>query len=143
MDSVFTKLSDSARIVMRLRAPRQNNFENDDREWPKSLYLEYLDDLGNVETTFQADYVFYTAKDDVYKGEGNVIVKNTQTGDELNTELLYWYPGKKEFYTDRFVTIQSEGEIHTGEGLTANEDFSAYTILKPTGTITVDENETN
>ena len=96
---------------MRLRSPRQNNFENDDREWPNSMFLEYLDGDGNVETTFQADYVYYTAKDDVYKGEGNVIVRNVATGDELNTELLYWYPGKKEFTTDRFVTIQSEGEI--------------------------------
>lgn len=143
MDSVFTKLSDSAKIVMRLRAPKQNDFENDDREWPQSLFLEYLDDSGRVETTFKADYVYYTAKDDIYRGEGNVIVKNVLSGDELNTELLFWSPGEQRFHTDRFVTIQSEGEIHTGEGMTADEDFSSYTILKPTGTINIEEDETN
>ena len=142
MDSVYTMLSDSGKVVMILQAKKQFDFENDDREWPEGMFLQYLDDLGNVETTFKADYVYYTAKEDVYRGEGNVEVINSDTGDELTTEELFWYPGKEEFFTERFVTILSEGEVHTGDGLVAQEDFSSYTITNPSGTINLEENET-
>ncbi|MEQ8239093.1 MAG: LPS export ABC transporter periplasmic protein LptC [Cyclobacteriaceae bacterium] len=140
MDSVFTKLSDSAKIIMTLRASKERSFENQDREWPNDLFLEYLDSEGKVKTTFQADYVYYTAKEDLYRAEGNVVVNNIENGDQLNTELLFWDPRKETFYTDRFVTIQSEDEIHTGEGLDANQDFSYYKIMEPSGTISVQDN---
>lgn len=139
MDSVYTKMSDSAELVMTLRAAKQNDYEGGDREWPESFYLEYMDDQGNVSTTFKADYVYYTAKENLYKAEGNVIVKNLENGDELNTEELFWSPSDEEFYTERFVTIQTDDEIHTGEGLTANQDFSSYKILKPQGTLLIEE----
>ncbi len=142
MDSVYTMLSDSGKVVMILQAKKQNDFENDDREWPKGMYLQYLDDFGQVETTFKADYVYYTAEEDVYRGEGNVEVINKDSGDELTTEELFWAPGKEQFYTDRFVTILSDDEVHTGDGLVADEDFSSYTITNPSGTIKVEENET-
>lgn len=139
MDSVYTKMSDSAELVMTLRAARQNDYEGGDREWPESFYLEYMDGDGNITTTFKADYVYYTMKENLYHAEGDVIVKNLENGDELNTEELYWSPSDKEFYTDRFVTIQADDEIHTGEGLRANQDFSYYKILKPQGTLLIEE----
>ncbi|MFY0605684.1 MAG: LPS export ABC transporter periplasmic protein LptC [Cyclobacteriaceae bacterium] len=139
MDSIYTKMSDSAKVLVRLRAAKQNNFEGGDREWPNHLHLEYLDDLGEVVSTFRADYVYYSADEDIYRAEGNVIVKNMEDGDELNTEELFWNPTTEEFYTERFVTIQSEDEIHTGEGLRADQDFSSYKILKPQGTLLIEE----
>ena len=139
MDSIFTKMSDSAKVLVRLRAAKQNNYEGGDREWPQNLHLEYLDDFGEVVSTFRADYVYYDSKEDLYRAEGNVVVKNIEDGDELNTEELFWNPSTEEFYTDRFVTIQTEDEIHTGEGLQADQDFTSYKILKPQGTILIEE----
>ncbi|MFT7232645.1 MAG: LPS export ABC transporter protein LptC [Cyclobacteriaceae bacterium] len=142
MDSVYTKLSDSAKVIMILQAKKQNDFENDDREWPEGLYLEYLDDFGKVESTFKADFVYYTALTDLYRGEGNVVVKNVDSGDELTTEELFWSPEDEQFYTDRFVTIVTDDEVHTGEGLVADEDFETYKITNPSGTLTLEEDET-
>lgn len=139
MDSIHTKMSDSAKVKVILKAPKQNNLESGDREWPKGLYLEYLNDDGTVASTFRADFVYYTADDQLYKSEGNVVVINTETGDELNTEELFWSPADEEFFTERFVTIQTEDEIHTGEGLRADQDFSSYRILKPQGTLYVED----
>ena len=139
MDSIFTKMSDSARVRVILKAPKQNIFETGDREWSKGLYLEYLDKDGTILSTFKADYVYYTSQDDLYKAEGNVVVTNSDTGDELNTEELFWDPSKEEFFTERFVTIQEGDNIHTGEGLTADQDFSNYKIHKPQGTMFLDD----
>lgn len=107
------------------------------------MYLELLNKEGAVESTFKADYVYYTAEDNLYKGTGNVVVENMETGDELTTEELFWDPDEEKFYTERFVTIVSEDEVHTGDGLVASEDFETYKITKPSGTITLEENETD
>lgn len=141
MDSISTMMSDSAKVIVKLKAAKQNNLQNGDQEWPESIYLEYLDKNGEVISTFRADYVIYTEKERIYRAEGNVVVTNSENGDELNTEELFWDPNKEEFYTERFVTIKSGDEVHTGEGLRADQDFSFYKIMKPEGTILIEVEE--
>ena len=125
-------------LVIRIKAPKQEDFENGDRIYPDGFYLEYYDEEELV-CTFRSNSVNYTSDENLYKGEGDVEVKNIETGDVLNTEELFWDPSGERFYTDKFVTILAEDEIHTGEGLTANQDFSSYQIHKPSGTLTVEE----
>lgn len=139
MDSISTLMTDSGKLVLKLTAPRQVDFENGDREWPEGLYVEYFAGNAVPSSTFRSDYAIKYAESNLYKGEGNVIVKNLENGDELNTEELFWDPEKEIFYTEKFVTILSDGEIHTGEGLTANQDFTSYKILKPSGSLILEE----
>lgn len=143
MDSIQTILSDSGQFVMRIKAPRQNDFEGGDREWPDGVFVEYFDDKGNVTTFFKANYVYYTKNEKLYHAKGNVVVKNYENGDELNTEELFWNEKDEEYYTEKFVTIKTEGEVHTGEGLNANQDFTTYRILKPSGTFSLEDDPTN
>ncbi len=133
MDSINTLVSDSANIVLHMVAVRQNDFENGDSEWSEGLFLEQFDERGAVLTTFRANYVYYTQKENLYLAKGNVRVKNLENSDELNTEELFWNPEDETFYTEKFVTIKSGDEVHTGEGLKANQDFTEYQILKPSG----------
>lgn len=140
LDSIKTLLSDSADVVLRLTAPRQNNFENGDQEWPEGFLLESYDH-GKSESRLEANYVFYTKLENLYRAEGNVRVKNFENGDELNTEELFWNSKEERFFTDKFVTIKSDDEVHTGEGLDATQDFTEYKILKPSGTFYIEEEE--
>ena len=126
MDSINTLVSDSAKLVMHMKSPRQNDFENGDIEWPNGLFLESYGETGESKTTFQANFVYFTREENIYRAEGNVIVQNLTNGDELNTEELFWNPSQEEFYTEKFVTIKSDDEVHTGEGLKANQDFTSY-----------------
>jgi LPS export ABC transporter protein LptC len=132
-------MTDEAVVTMRLKAPRQIDFDNGDRKWPDGLYLEYYNDSAQVISTFRSNFAEYIAEESIYKGEGDVVVRNVQNGDELNTEELFWDPSEEIFYTEKFVTIVSEGEVHTGSGLEANQDFTSYTILNPKGTLTIEE----
>lgn len=141
MNDVFTKMSDSGNVVLILKAPKQLDHENGDRFYPEGLNLEYFQKNQSPICTFQSNSATYSSAMDLWKGEGNVIVKNLENGDELNTEELFWSPQEKRFYTEKFVTIVSEGELHKGEGLTADQNFNSYRIHKPTGTISVDEKE--
>lgn len=143
LDSINTLLSDSGKLVMHMMADRQNNYENGDKEWPEGLFLESYGDDGSSETVFKANYVYYFREDNLYRAEGNVIVQNLANGDELNTEELYWKPDEEEFYTEKYVTIRSDDEVHTGEGLQANQDFTSYKILSPSGSFVLEESATS
>ncbi|MGI8599360.1 MAG: LPS export ABC transporter periplasmic protein LptC [Chitinophagaceae bacterium] len=81
----------------------------------------------------------YDKENDLYAGKGDVVLKSFEKEQQLNTEELYWKQSEQNVFTDKFVRIESEGEILTGEGLTAKQDFSSYRILKPTGTFTMPE----
>jgi LPS export ABC transporter protein LptC len=141
MANINTMMTDSGKLILRLRAPDQLQFKNGNKSWPSGLILEYYSTPERPAFTFRSNLADFNAKGNLYKGEGNVIVKNLETGDQLNTELLFWSPGEEKFYTDNFVTIISEGEVHTGKGLSANQDFSSYKILEPAGTIQIEEDK--
>ena len=144
LDSINTILSDSGKFVMTLKSPRQSNFEGGDIEWPTGAFVEYYDKAGQqITTMFSANYVYYTKETEVYRAEGNVVVRNYESGDELTTEELFWDEKNEEYYTEKFVTLVSDGEVHTGEGLRANQDFSEYQILNPSGTFTLENDPNN
>ncbi len=139
MDSAITQMSDSGIVVMTLKTANQNNFENGDREWPEGFYIEWYNQRGQVTSFFSANYVYFTKAENLYRAEGNVVVKSIAKQDELNTEELFWNQEEETFYTDKFVTINSDGEVHTGEGMEANQDFTEYHIIKSGGTFTLED----
>ncbi len=136
-----TYYSDSAVVKMKMTAPLQLEFGNGDREFPEGLKLEFFDENGNPTSTLRADYCYYTKKEDVYKATGNVVIQDVETDDRLDTEELYWNQRKEEVYTDKFVRIEKDGELHVGEGLEAKTDFSYWKILHSKGTISLNEQE--
>jgi len=125
-----------------MEAPRQLEFGTGDREFPEGLFLEFYDENGKLTSTLKADYCYYTKKEDIYKATGNVVVQDVETNDRLDTEELYWSQKKEEVYTDKFVRIEKDGELHVGDGLEAKQDFSYWKILNSKGTITLkDQNQ--
>ena len=142
MYQVNTLVIDSLIPFMLLRAPVQWVFKNSDREWPQGVYLEFYGPDGEPpEVTFQSDRASFDAVSRLYKGEGNVRVLDMKSGDRLNTEELYWDPDEKIYYTDRTVSIISDGEVHTGKGMTAKQGGSSYEIKNPSGIMSIEESE--
>ena len=129
--------SDSAILRVRFTAQRQLQYENGDQDFPEGIYIESYEVDGTKTSTVIADRGHFDQEENKYTAEGNVIVENLESGETLKTEILYWEPRKKEIYTDRYVEVASQEEVIMGEGLTAQEDFSSYRILKPTGSFSV------
>ncbi|UXX80509.1 LPS export ABC transporter periplasmic protein LptC [Reichenbachiella carrageenanivorans] len=137
MRNIDMLVSDSAIVKLRLVARTQLQLANQDRDFPDGIYLRFYSPIGLVTSTLVADKGYYFSKEDYYKAEGNVIMRSLFSGDELSTELLNWDPAKEQIYTDNFVTIKTEDEVMTGEGLEASQNFEEYTILKPSGTMSI------
>lgn len=138
---VVTLYSDSAKLLVKLQAPLQQEFDNGDGIFPKGLYVEFYEKPGQMTSTLKANYAKQDRNKDLYLAKGNVVVDNLQKQEKLETEELYWDKRKQEIYTDKFVKITTAEEIITGKGLRANQDFSRYSITKVTGTFSLKEEE--
>lgn len=139
LEKVEILFSDSAIVKVKLIADKQLIFKNDDMEFPEGIYLQFFNDRGKVTSTLKANKGYYFKAKNYYKAEGNVRMNNINSRDELSTEELFWEPDEDKLRTEKFVTIKTEDEVHKGEGLIANQDFSKYKILKPTGIITIEQ----
>ncbi|WP_347159933.1 LPS export ABC transporter periplasmic protein LptC [Pontibacter chitinilyticus] len=134
---VVTLYSDSARLQIKLQAPVQQEFDNGDGIFPKGLYVEFYGEPGQITSTLKSNYGKQDKRKDLYIARGNVVVKNLQKKEQLETEELFWDKNKGTIYTDKFVRITTAEEILTGNGLRANQGFSNWRILKPTGSFSL------
>lgn len=141
MEAVDVELfySDSAVVRIRLTADRQLEFESGDREFPEGVYIEFYDQDEIRSSSIKANQGYFNKKENKYTATGDVVVINYQSDEKLETEVLYWEPNKEEIYTDRYVEITSDDEVLMGEGLTSDESFTTYQILKPKGTFSLSE----
>jgi len=141
VENVYSRHSDDGIVKIIIKADKQEQYDNGDEKWPEGMLLELYDvKSSELTTTFTADKVTHVKENGIYRGEGNVIVENLKSKEVLTTEELFWNPNKKIFFTERFVTIVDDEGLPTyGQGLTANQDFTEYTITEPDGETIIDK----
>jgi LPS export ABC transporter protein LptC len=120
--------SDSAIVRSEIRAPKQLEFANGNIEFPEGIEIELFGADGVQSTTMKADKGYYLKLENIYKGVGNVQVKNVQKDQRLQAEELYWNPNDKKIYTETFVTIQERQTLFNGTGMEADESFTKYKL---------------
>ncbi len=141
-DNVVTLLSDSARLHIRLTAPLEQNFENSDRLYPKGVTVTFYDKAGKLTiNTLVAKWAKFDNSKQLYTMRGAVKVANVPQQQTLDTEELFYDRNKQKIYTDSamFVRVQTPTEVLTGNGLSANQDFSSYRLYHPIGTFSIDQ----
>ncbi|WP_073106016.1 LPS export ABC transporter periplasmic protein LptC [Hymenobacter daecheongensis] len=139
--NVLTLISDSAKLQIRLTAPLEQTFESGDQLYPKGVKVTFYGDGGRtVVNTLSGNYGKYDKNKNLYVVRGDVRVKNEQKQQKMNTEELFYDKAKAQIYTQpaTFVRVETLTEVLTGYGLTANQDFSRYRIMKPEGIFTLD-----
>lgn len=136
INNVKLLYSESALMRVKLTTARQLRFINEDRKYPKEVFIDFYDPTGSqVVTTLRSDSGKYDKAKDLYTVMGHVVVINKAKQEKLQTNLLNWNPNTKKVFTDKRVIVSSQltGEKLYGLGLDANQDFSRYSIRKPTG----------
>lgn len=129
--------SDSTIVRTHLQAKKQMEFESGDLEFPEGIEIVFFDKEGKVTTTMRADKGFYSRTSNLYRGEGDVRVKNLEKDQSLSSEELFWDPNTKKIYTEKFVTIQERETIFNGTGMEADEGFNEYKLFKVTNSRTI------
>jgi LPS export ABC transporter protein LptC len=139
MDDIILKFSDSTKVKIRLIAKKQLILDNNDKEFPEGVYIEFFDDKEEISSKLFADRGFYNKKKNEYRAVGNAILNNIQNKNELSTEELIWLPDKEEVRADNFFTITEEGNTHTGIGLVSDQNFESYTYSDASGPLNIEE----
>lgn len=133
-----TVYSEEGIVKLKVIAPKALRYENEDQEYPEGVYVElYKAKDQSLVATARANSAYYTADQKVFEFIGDVEVISLSKQRQLNTEALFWDPDAKRFYTDKFIRIESEDNLLTGEGLDAQQDLSQYYIPHPRGTVGV------
>ncbi|AUD01583.1 LPS export ABC transporter periplasmic protein LptC [Spirosoma pollinicola] len=132
--------SEAAKLKVKLITAKQFRYLNDNRRYPKPVNISFYSPTGEEITTIRSDSGRYDKAKDLYTVMGNVVVINKQKQEKLLTPELNWKPTTKKVFTDKRVTVLSQltGEKLYGIGLDANQDFSQYSIRKPTGVFNVE-----
>ncbi|MFD2999799.1 LPS export ABC transporter periplasmic protein LptC [Pontibacter toksunensis] len=139
---VITLYSDSAKLLVKLQAPVQQEFETGDGVFPEGLYVEFFEQGvqgEQVTSTLKANYGKQDRNQNLFEVRGNVIVDNLKKQEKLETEELYWDRRKARIYTDKMVKITSPEEVVIGQGLEADQGFTNYRIRKVTGQFNLKE----
>ncbi|WP_223847328.1 LPS export ABC transporter periplasmic protein LptC [Hymenobacter montanus] len=135
--NVLTLYSDSAKLKFQLTAPLEQQFENGDFLYPKGIVVTFYsaDGKKSVVNTLTAKYAKIDKAKNVYTMRGAVRVVNVPQEQRMDTEELFFDKNKQMIYTDSamFVKVTTPTEYLTGYGLTANQNFSRYRILRPQG----------
>lgn len=132
----YTELTE---VKTHVKAPKVFEFENGNREFPEGIYIEFYGDNNKVTSTLRANTAYYEKEENLWRGVGDVVIKNLEKGQQLNTEELFWQPDKEKIFTEKFVTIKESEQVLYGTGLEAKQDFSSYYIKKVEGEFYLDE----
>ena len=138
VEEIRTQISRMGQRNIELRAPLQQENKNGDIIFPEGILITKYDSLNEEKSQMEADSGFFLAKENIYEAHGQVYLQNLQNNSNLSTEKLSWNPSTARVYTDKHVLINDQGHVHSGEGLSAAEDFSEYYILKPSGTLDIE-----
>ena len=131
--NVFLVQSDSAIVRTEVRAAKQLEFQNGNQEFPEGIDIKFYTKDGQLETTMVADRGYFLRDQNLYRGEGNVQIKNLIKDQSLKSEEIFWNRAQKKIYTEKFVTVQDKGTVFSGTGLESDDSFSDYKLKSPKG----------
>lgn len=111
-------------------------------EFPKTLHVDFFNETGAIDSRMDALYGKYFEQESKVFLKDSVKVINV-LGDTLYCNELWWDRNRKgsEFYTDKPVRIRRKLQIIDGIGMDASQDFKAWHIINPVGTINVPNSE--
>lgn len=143
-DSLTVIYTDSARVKFIIFGQKVEKYNT---EKPKTiindgLKVRFFDDEENNTATLTSIYGEIDEKTQAIVCKYDVVFANHEKDQTLFTEELQWDQKGKKVYTPGNVTIkQGDGYLY-GKGMEANEDFSWYKIIYPTGKKAIEKDST-
>ena len=144
-DAIATNIeyvrTDSGRLQLILQSPLLVKYGGKQpyTEFPKGFHIKFYDQAGKVITTLSANYGVRWEKKGFLLARNHVVVKNLETGEQLDTENLIWDEKKGKIYSHTFVKITSPDRTIFGDSLVANQTFSKRTIYGIRGVLDIKE----
>ncbi len=131
--------SDSFRVKVRILAPeieRYARVEDPYIEFPSGLTAYFYDENLNIEAYIKAKHVIFREKEHLWEAKNNVEGRNLKSGNQINTEHMFWDEKQKMIYSHTQTRIVNEDGTFYGEkGFEAKQDLSWYRLKKSKGVV--------
>lgn len=128
------------RIIAKGKTVTRHNTQKPYMEFSDGMELKFYNAVGDVESTLTARYATVVENSNEMTARDSVVVIN-EKGERLDTDELIWDEQKKIIYSNTHVKISTADEIIFGKGMTANQNFSDYTVKSISGRIKVNASE--
>lgn len=138
IENLALSYSDSGRVVVKMKTAKQLKMKNEDEVYPKPIYINFIDKNGVEYSSMRGDSGRFDHANNMYIIQGNVFFFNRAAQQSLETNELFWTSRDKKIYTHKAVKINTPSRQIQGIGLDAAQDFSKFTIRRPTGIFQVD-----
>jgi len=135
-ENVTSYMSQNGLVKAKLTAPLMTRAEADTPivEFPNTLQVEFYNDSTKPESHLFAKYGKYFERQGKVFLRDSVVVYNMTKGDTLITNELWWDRNKELFYNSKPVLIkQANNQNFKGDSITADQDFTAYTLFNGSG----------
>jgi LPS export ABC transporter protein LptC len=143
INNVHVKQSEMGKLTLELTAPKMISYQTRDAytEFPNGLRIIFFDSIMQPKTELTANYGVSWDARRTMQARGNVVIRNFQKKEQLNTESLLYDRNTKKVSTTDFVKITTPDRIIMGKGMESDELFDNWVIRDVSGTIFVDENK--
>ena len=137
--SIDVLFSDSGKIQAHLTSPFLKKFSGEDpcTEFPDGFHVTIFDSIGRPSTSITGRYGKNREAARIMEARGNVVVRNLIKNKQMETEHLTWDQNRHLIFSAGKVKITEPSKILFGDGIQANESFSWYRIINPTGQMMV------
>lgn len=141
--NVNVKQSEMGKITLELTAPKMISFQKSEAytEFPNGLRIVFYDSIMQPKSEITANYGISWDSKRTMEARGNVIVRNFQKQEQLNTESLLYDRIAKKVSTNDFVKITTPDRLILGKGMESDELFDNWVIREVSSTIYVQENK--
>jgi LPS export ABC transporter protein LptC len=127
--------TDSGYRQIILRSDLMERYGGDDPYsiFPDGFEITFYDTAGVKKSFIRADYGISYEDRKLMRARNNVVVKNFDTEEQLDTENLVWDQKKKEIHSNTFVKISTPDKVVYGDSLRAHESFKWRNIYNMRG----------
>lgn len=131
--------SDSGKVQARLISPLLNQYigKIPRMDFPKGFKIIMYDSALRIKSTITARYGIRFGIKGYMEARGNVIIRNEQKNEQLNTEHIIWDERNHRIYNNDPIKIITPGKVLYGNDLESDESFTRYNFKNPTGQMMV------
>lgn len=102
-------------------------------DFPKGIKVTSFTEYGQKQAELSADYAC-EVNGSKYKATKNVVIIDVIKGDTLRTEEIEWNQLTRTVLSNKLVKqTKADGSVNYGDGFTADDRFTRYTIIHPRG----------
>lgn len=131
--------SDSGKVKAFLKSPSMVRQGTEDPvvEFPDGFKVIFYDSIDRPESEITARYGIMYEAEKKMEAKNNVVVRNIDKQEMLETEHLIWDRKSGIIYSDVFIKITKPDQVIFGDGLRSDQNFESYEIKNPTGELSI------